>query len=315
MKAAPLAASTKENYWNVLRVHVVPVIGDVGLNRLKPTDVVRVLTTMQDKGLAGSTQRTVKTALGKALDAAVVNGLIHENPAAKVPRPRNPRKEARHLTPEEAAIVMREAAALRYGKALLLALLTGMRRGEIVTLTWDRVDLDRGEVRVRRGSPSTDDTKTEDSWRTVPLGPVAVAMLTTHKAKQAEERLRAGNLWEDHCLVFATEFGNPVDPRNLLRAVKIAARKAGLPEKDRYGRGIGVHTLRHSSATAQLLAGVSDIVVAQNHGHSDPEHHQGALRPRDDQGAAGGGDCRRGLPRRVVGGDVALHRGHRDQAP
>ncbi|HET9564290.1 MAG TPA: site-specific integrase, partial [Mycobacterium sp.] len=62
---------------------------------------------------------------------------------------------------------------------------------------------------------------------------------------QDAERLIAGDQWQDHGLVFATEFGTPVDPRNILRTVQIAAKKAGMSD-------IGVHTLRHSAAVAWL---------------------------------------------------------------
>ena len=74
--------------------------------------------------------------------------------------------------------------------------------------------------------------------------------------------MRAANLWSDTGFIFTTEFGQPADPRNLLRAVIIATRKAGLPE------GIGVHTLRHTYATTALLNGVPLHVVSMNLGHT-----------------------------------------------
>ncbi|MBP0644620.1 tyrosine-type recombinase/integrase, partial [Mycobacterium tuberculosis] len=89
--------------------------------------------------------------------------------------------------------------------------------------------------------------KTERSRRTVPLSSAVVGLLRKHKVTQAEERLRAGDQWLDSGLVFTTEFGGPVDPRNLLRVLEVAATQAGVEK-------VGVHTLRHSAATAWLEA-------------------------------------------------------------
>ncbi len=160
------------------------------------------------------------------------------------------------------------AEGLRYVVALKMILGTGLRRGEALALRWDEVDLLRQEARVTGSLVRVDgvlrvsDTKTVRSRRVVSLSPAVVALLKAHKAAQAEERLRAGNLWEETGYVFATEFGMPADPRNLLRAVRIARTKAGLPDS------IGVHTLRHTYATTALLNGVPLHVVSRNLGHS-----------------------------------------------
>jgi integrase len=83
----------------------------------------------------------------------------------------------------------------------------------------------------------------------VPLSPAVVELLRKHRVAQAAEQLAAGHLWQDSGLVFTTEQGGPVDPRNLLRTIEAAAKAAGVG-------GAGVHTLRHSAAVAWLAAGV-----------------------------------------------------------
>ena len=103
--------------------------------------------------------------------------------------------------------------------------------------------------------------KTERSRRTVPLSPAMVALLRSQKARQAAERLRAGDQWVDEGLVFTTELGTKVDPRNILRTVELAAKKAGLDK-------LGVHTLRHSAATGWLESGVHIKAVSDLLGHS-----------------------------------------------
>ena len=128
--------------------------------------------------------------------------------------------------------VLRAAEPSRYHGALVLIASTGMRKGEALALSWDRVDLDAGVLRVaatisRVGGRSViTEPKTVRSRRAVPLNPAVVSMLRRHRANQAAERLRSANQWADSGLVFTTELGGPVDPRNLLRVVEVASRAA-----------------------------------------------------------------------------------------
>ena len=115
----------------------------------------------------------------------------------------------------------------------------------------------------------------------------STAVLRKHRAAQLTERMAAANVWQDTGLVFATEVGTPVDPRNLLRSLELAATSAGVV-------GTGVHTLRHSAAVAWLEAGVHIRQVADLLGHSsisvtgDIYGHgsdEGARRAVDNLGA------------------------------
>jgi integrase len=227
-----------------------------------------MLSLMEDAGVSASTRRNTYAALRAALSDAVSDGLLLNNPVEKAKRPKSAKSEAVALTTAEAAEFVRAAASLRYADALTLILYTGLRRGEALGLRWDAVDLDRAEARVSGslvrldGALTLSDTKTTNSKRTIALSPSAVALLKAQRAMQTAERLKAGNLWRDNGYIFTTEFGEPADPRNLLRAVKIATQRAGL------GRALGAHTLRHTYATVALLKGVPLHVVSRNLGHS-----------------------------------------------
>ena len=161
----------------------------------------------------------------------------------------------------------RAAETSRYHPALVLIASTGMRKGEALALSWDRVDLDAGVLRVAAtisrvsGRLVITEPKTVRSRRTVPLHPAVVSMLRKHKAAQTAERLRAANQWRNCGLVFTTELGGPVDPRNLLRVIEVASRAAKVDD-------VGVHTLRHSAAVAWLESGVHIKAVADLLGHS-----------------------------------------------
>jgi integrase len=183
-----------------------------------------------------------------------------------VDRPKVDAKEAKHMSAADVAKLLAAAEGLRYQPVLALIAGTGLRRGEAVAASWQHVNIDAGTLRVEatcrvNGELLITEPKTKRSKRTVPLSPAMVALLRVQKTRQAAERLRAGNQWTDTGLVFTTELGTPVDPRNILRTVEVAATKAGLEKT-------GVHTLRHSAAVAWLESGVHIKAVADLLGHS-----------------------------------------------
>lgn len=270
--------STRDLYANLSRRHLeAGAISTTRLDRLKPSDVEalvlakRAETKVRDgetvRALSDSTIRQVYTVLRAGLDGAVRDGLLAANPCAKVKRPGVARQEAKHLPSGDVQKVLEAAKASRYFPALVLIASTGLRKGEALGLSWERVDLEAGSLVVRAtlgrigNRLVISEPKTERSRRTVPLSSAVVGLLRKHKVTQAEERLRAGDQWLDSGLVFTTEFGGPVDPRNLLRVLEVAATQAGVEK-------VGVHTLRHSAATAWLEAGVHIKAVADLLGHS-----------------------------------------------
>lgn len=136
-----------------------------------------------------------------------------------------------------------------------------------MALTWSDVDLDAAVLRVRgtlgrvAGELVVTEPKTAKSRRVLRLSPGVVALLRSHRKTQMAERIKAANVWHESGFVFTTENGQPVDPRNLLRALKAAAGRAGLD-------GVGVHTLRHSAASALLEQGIGLKTVSEMLGHS-----------------------------------------------
>jgi integrase len=177
------------------------------------------------------------------------------------------RKEARYLTAGETQAVLAAAADSPHHLILTLIAATGLRRGEALALTWENLDLSAGLVHVRRTVGHVDGKlifstpKTKRSRRSVPITAPVIALLRARKKEQAAERLRAGSQWEDNGLVFTTELGATVDPRGVLRSIKLAAEASGVP-------GVRLHTLRHSAAVGWLEAGVHIRAVADLLGHS-----------------------------------------------
>jgi integrase len=255
-------------YAGVARIHIVTSsLANLTLDRIRPSHVEGWVVELRRKGLAESTIRSAYTILHAVLDTAVRDGALASNPAAAIRRPRVTAKEAAHLTPAQVAALLRAAEGSRYAPMFALLVHTGLRRGEALALQWADVDFARSLLRVRGTLSRIDggllitEPKTAKSKRFVPISEPAARLLRQVQDSQAEERRLAGSAWRQTGFVFTTELGEPCDPRNALRALRVAATKAGLPHA-------GLHTLRHSAASVMLTRGVPLKVVSEILGHS-----------------------------------------------
>jgi integrase len=152
------------------------------------------------------------------------------------------------LSVEDAKRLLQVLAGERLEAFYVLALMTGLRRGELLGLHWEDIDLDSRQLHVRRalqrvgGSLRFVEPKTEASLRTVVLPRLAVRYLREHRKRQNTERLTLGEAWRDHGLVFASWVGTPIEPRNINRRWDELRARAGLDK-------LRLHDLRHGCAT------------------------------------------------------------------
>lgn len=280
LKAGSQKDSTKALYSTLARVHILPsALGPLGLGQVRPSDVQSFILALRESGKSESTVRQIYTVLRAIFEAALVDGMVARNVVAAVKRPSVTRRETRSLAPTEVVALLEQSDKTSYGLIIRLMAYTGLRRGEAVALRWEDVDFESMTVNVR-GSINrvagvgliTTPPKTTQSRRTVYIADELGKALRAHKEGQASERRRLGPLWEERGLVFTTSGGSggrvsggkPVDPRNVLRAVKEGARAAGLNEE----AAVNVHTLRHSAASAMLVGGVPLLTVSRMLGHS-----------------------------------------------
>jgi integrase len=214
------------------------------------------------------TVRHVHTLLHKALNDAVRWGHLARNPAslAEAPRPRTP--EMHVWTAEQLRTFLHEVERERLYAAWLLLITTGMRRGEVLGLTWENVDLRAGRLSVVHSLTVVDyhrvamlEPKTAKGRRSVALDPATIDALRAHRKQQLEERMVAGPTTQDSGLVFTRPSGAPIHPEYVSRRFTQLSRRAGLPR-------IRLHDLRHSYATAALTTGISAKVVSERLGHS-----------------------------------------------
>lgn len=268
LEARPLKASTKATYKTLSRLHIESdPIARIALDKLRPSDIDRLIVRLRKKRLGESTIRQIYHVLRLALAGAVRDGLLARNPAELVDRPIPPHTEARHLSLTDLASLLEASKSLRYHSVLALIAATGLRRGEALALKWDDIDFVAATMRIRgtlariEGELVVTDAKTERSRRILELAPGVIDLLARHKDSQAQEAALAADMWENTGFVFTTEFGRPVDPRNVLRTLKSAAKKAKI-------EGACVHTLRHSWASAMMDGGENIKIVSEILGHS-----------------------------------------------
>src|SRR5215217_792060 len=203
--------------------HVKPALGRGKLKNLSAMHLQRLYREKQDAGLSASTVQKIHHILHKALAQAVRWDLIARNPAdaAKAPRPAS--AEMRPLDTEEVRRLLEATHGDRLEALYVLAVTTGMRRGELLGLKWSDVDLENGRLSIRRALTRIDDgkrvalaeTKTRGSRRTVKLTLRAVEALRSHLESQLAEIEEAGDLYRDDGLVFTTEAGTLINPSNL----------------------------------------------------------------------------------------------------
>lgn len=268
--------STYDMYETLVRLHIAPDIGHVRLDKLSPMDlqsfIARKRTGPRADGkpgkLSSSTVRHIYNILRIALRCAVKWQVLARSPLDAVDAPRVERRPIRYWEPAEVSQFLRAARGERLYAAFHLALTTGMRRGEILGLTWKDVSLEASTVAVRQALVRTSqgnkiqEPKTAGSRRVIALPHETVEALRRHKEAQAEEKDLFEEAYEERGLVFPSYSGTPLDPRNFVRTFERVIAIAGVPK-------IAFHDLRHTHATLLLQAGVHPKVVAERLGHTE----------------------------------------------
>ncbi len=273
---------TWEDYDRIVSRRLIPDLGHIPLKQLQPQDIESYYARLAKNGrvdgkAGGLSPRSVlhiHRVLTKALRYAMKNGMIARNVALLVENIGKPhQKEMNVLDAQGVKKLLEAAQGSEYYPILRLALLTGMRRSEILGLRWKDVDLSLGHIAViqalhvlRGGQIVYESPKSAKSRRQIALSPVAVLVLKAHLEKQQALWQQFGLPLTPDCLVFSfpeseRPEGKPILPNTLTHAYIKIARKAGLG-------GVRLHDLRHSHATLMLQAKVHPKIVQERLGHS-----------------------------------------------
>jgi len=260
--------SSHQTYRGYIDNHIKPNIGDIPLNKLSSLHlqklykklltggrVERIESKGQPKGLSAKTVRNINQVISSAMDFAKDQKLISSNPTDGCALPKLEHKEMKTLPVEHLTSFLREAKESGVFELYYIELTTGLRRGELLGLKWEDIDLTQGSLRVQRqvarinGEIIEAPLKTKNAYRTLPLSADAVGVLQ-------EQRKKSGS----SPYVFPSPTGGPISPDSVLHMFHRVLKRAGLAQ-------VRFHDLRHTFATLALQNGVDIKTVSGMLGH------------------------------------------------
>ncbi len=259
--------SSHKTYQGYIDNHIKPSIGKIPLGKLSSLDlqklykrllsggrVERIESQKQPKGLSAKTVRNINQVISSAMDFAIDQKLIVTNPTDGCALPKLEHREMKTLPTEQLASFLHEARESGVFEMYYIELATGLRRGELLGLKWEDIDLERGTIQVRRqiarinGEVVEAPLKTKNSYRSVSIGHDAVEILKEQRRKTNSE------------YVFPSPTGGPISPDSVLHMLHRVLKRAGLPR-------IRFHDMRHTFATVALQNGVDIKTVSGMLGH------------------------------------------------
>jgi integrase len=327
-----VAARTFEFYSALVQGYVVPELGLKKAKSLRPVHVEAALAKWisgkrKDKVKGRLSPRTVKHILGTLKAAcrwAVRMGLLTRNPADAVMPPRVERLEMKALDAAGVTALLAAAEGLEIQLPILVAIGTGLRRGELLGLRWNDIDFNDCRLSVRRSLEvvaseiRSKPPKTTRSARTISLASFVVEALRRHRVDQNRRRSLSELGGDDEAWVFSDIRGNPLNPIHFTKRFGRLVRQPDVPK-------VRFHDLRHSHATLSLAAGIDLKTISASLGHStisitantylhavDSLQRESANRLdaalRD---AVGAGLSRRPVPQRCHAGPLAKKKARR----
>lgn len=281
-KKQELKPSTWVSYKSLIENYIKPNLGKFKLNKLRTNDIQRFYNNMlengrkatkpadkqESKGLSTRTVKYIHTILKAALAQAEKEGHIQGNPAAATTQPRQTKKEITPLSVEQVQHFLSSVKDNWLYPLFVMDLGTGLRRGELLGLKWDDINLMDNTATIRRSLLQIkgqlllqEDTKTKASKATVKLPGTVAKELKKVKKQQAKDRLFLGEAYQDLGFVFAWPDGHPIRPDYLYHQFKTLLKENGLPD-------VRFHDLRHTFCTLLLEAGEDLATVSKLARHS-----------------------------------------------
>ncbi|GAA3238401.1 site-specific integrase [Pseudonocardia petroleophila] len=266
-----LRPTTMAKYRSTIEIYLRPGLGRQKLATLSVRHVQEFLNRRRAMGDSVPKLRMMREVLSSALGRATREELVTRNVAQLTTLPEEHRDRRTAWTASQARRFLNAARGDGAYVVFVLAMIYGLRRGEIAALHWENVDFAAGRLRVEAtlirvgGGLVRGPTKTRSGTRTLPLVAMARASLLAQAAKQRDQRMDAGEDWEESGYVFTTRSGRPIEPRNLSRSFDRIVAAEALPR-------IVFHDLRRTAATllkdlgvpardAQMILGHANINV------------------------------------------------------
>lgn len=271
-----LAAKTAERYRDLVEHQIIPHLGALPLQKLRPPHIVDWHTKLLKAGGQGGRPLSARTVghahrvLHRGLELALRAELVVRNVASVVGPPKVEDTETVALKADQVNAVLEALRGHWLEPIAVLALTSGARRGEILGLSWSCLDLTRGTMTIERSLEQTRSglsfkrPKTRNGLRQVSLPPIAIEALKEHRRRQLEMRVLLGQgKPSDSTLVFSAHDGSPTPPNNLSRDWRRFVRARNLPP-------ISFHSLRHSHVSLLIASKLDPLTVARRVGHASP---------------------------------------------
>ena len=265
-----VSPKTVERYRGLIGKQIKPHIGNRPIQKLRAVDLSELYAKLlRDDGLAPRTVGHVHRLLHRALGHAATWGVVQQNVASLVGPPRVPSTEIEIIREDEIKAVLQKLRGRSMYMIATLGLATGMRRGELLALRWQDVDLDAGKLRVEQSVEQTKaglrfkSPKTKHGRRTITIPPSIIAELRAHWTDQQERRLALGTgKAPAGALVFPTWDFAVRSPNALTKEWSVAMAEAGMT--------VSLHSLRHTHASSLIAAGVDVLTISRRLGHASP---------------------------------------------
>ncbi len=270
-----LTINTIEGYEQYIEKHIKPVLGNIELEKLKPLQLQNFYSEKLERGklngkggLSKQTVRTLHRIIHGALTQAVKWQLLARNVADCVEPPKPQKYEAKFLNDEQTNLLIEKAKKSDIYIPVIIAIFTGMRRGEVLGLNWQNVDFEKGYIRVVQELSCTKQglmilpPKTKKSIRNIAIPDMLVRILKKHKAKQNENRLLLGREYQNIDMVCTYPSGKLFYPKRFSAKFHELLRKNNLPV-------VRFHDLRHSHASLLVKLGIQPKLISERLGHSN----------------------------------------------
>lgn len=265
-----LESTTVYHYQLMIDKHISPALGSVPLQKLTPQQLQRYYADkIRESKISSNTVRKHHDLLNAALRVAVKQGLILVNPASRVDPPKVKRPEIHYYSLEQVQTLFRLSEGTRLEVLIKLAGLLGLRREEIVGLTWSNVDFERNRIEIKSvrtsagNSVVTKAPKISPSKRTLYMPAEIKDVLLREQAKQEAYRQALGPAYIESGYVFTHEDGRPIRPNYASDLFTKFIKDQGLPP-------LTLHGLRHSFASIANAKGIPMYDIGKALGHSSP---------------------------------------------
>ncbi|MTI61692.1 MAG: site-specific integrase [Firmicutes bacterium] len=271
-----LAPRTYASYKMIIEKHLIPALGQLKMNEINTKHIMSYqnykLEEGRVKGKGGLSNRTVQyhhRVLSRALKVAVRWQIIESNPCQSVDAPSVRKPDIEEIKSADLEKLFMVAKDTWFFEIFLIAIYTGMRRGEIIGLRWKDIDFEKEEIKVRQQAQHIHnegviirELKSDAAAREIGIPSFLIKLLKKIKAEQSEIKLGLGGKYNDNDLVFCYGDGSPRNPQGITKKFNVLLDEAGIDKSYRF------HDLRHTYATLSLQEGTEMKTLQKMLGHS-----------------------------------------------